>query len=216
VKSSRRREIVALAKCPEEACGKLVSMKAEFCPHCGCPLDAAVLTPVGGTSGPAEPPVGGLSATDDTPLANVPPAVRILPMDSKKEEFVGWTAERVQAQFFLGDLLTRPHPGRYCYREAGLDAEPGTVVLFQFASQIIARAILACVEPFRQPDGPYHGAFCFEPASIRIFEPVGEKVVQAIWPKVRKLGNVRWKLDPSRYADFIQQLRGVRAPVLST
>jgi hypothetical protein len=32
---------MALLKCPEQACGKPVSSKAEFCPHCGCPLDAA-------------------------------------------------------------------------------------------------------------------------------------------------------------------------------
>jgi hypothetical protein len=31
-------------RCPEEASGKPVSMKAEFCPHCGYPLDAVMVS----------------------------------------------------------------------------------------------------------------------------------------------------------------------------
>jgi hypothetical protein len=135
---------------------------------------------------------------------------------SEVEEFPGRSVEWMQARFFLGTLPDEYH-GRYCYRMAGLVAEPGTVVLFQFNAQIIASAILARVDQFAQPDGPYNGAFWFEPASIRIFEPVGAQVVQAIWPDFKGFGKVKWELDPpSRYADFTQQLRGVAAPVLST
>jgi hypothetical protein len=32
---------MALARCPE--CGREVSTRAEFCPHCGCPLDSRTL-----------------------------------------------------------------------------------------------------------------------------------------------------------------------------
>jgi hypothetical protein len=45
---------MALVKCPEEACGRLVSTKAEVCPHCGCPLDAWGLVPPTGGAAPAD------------------------------------------------------------------------------------------------------------------------------------------------------------------
>lgn len=36
---------MALMKCPEPECGRSVSTRAEFCPHCGCPLDKATPSP---------------------------------------------------------------------------------------------------------------------------------------------------------------------------
>jgi hypothetical protein len=60
------------------------------------------------------------------------PGVRILPMDSELE-FNDRTIEQVQQSFFLKTLVGdgRP-PGMYHYREAGLKAEHGTIVLFQY------------------------------------------------------------------------------------
>ncbi len=63
-------------------------------------------------------------------MANLPPAIRILPMDPS--EFEGRTAEEVQTQYFLSELPSAVRDGKYYHREYGLDAEAGTVVLFQY------------------------------------------------------------------------------------
>lgn len=48
---------------------------------------------------------------------NVPPAVYVIPMDSKNEEFPNWSIDDVQRRFFLCELPWDPCPGRYRYRE---------------------------------------------------------------------------------------------------
>ena len=86
-------------------------------------------------------PVSRLYATKARAfMRTIPPAVRILPMDSKNEPgFVGCSAEEIQRQFFLKELV-RPgrSPGRYAYRKVGLRAEPEQAVLFQYDGRIIA------------------------------------------------------------------------------
>ena len=71
-----------------------------------------------------------------------PPVVRILPMDSQLE-FEGRSVEEVQQTFFLKELLgpERP-PGKYWYREKGLNSDSGTTVLFQYDGRLIASATL--------------------------------------------------------------------------
>lgn len=104
-------------------------------------------------------------------MAEVTPVICILPMS--KEEFKGRTAEEVQSQFFLTELPSR-EGGRYYYRTAGLEAEAGTIVLFQYDKRIIASAVFERSERFEQPDGLYHGALNFDIDSIRVFDPVGQ------------------------------------------
>jgi hypothetical protein len=136
-----------------------------------------------------------------------PPAVRILPMDSR-EEFPEWTIEKLQLDFFLDDLPFRSDG--YLYRKSGLRAEPGTVVLFQFCGAIVASAVLRDVERFETPrEKVYEGALYFDPRSIRVFDPVRENVIARIWPKVKRLGRVKWTLDPKRYADFERELKHI-------
>ena len=133
-----------------------------------------------------------------------PPAVRILPMDSH-EEFPDWSIEQLQLDFFLKDLPFRSDG--YLYRKSGLQAEPGTVVLFQFCGAIVASAVLRDVERFETPrEKVYEGALYFDPGSIRVFGPVRENVVTRIWPQVKRLGRVKWSLDPDAYADFEGEL----------
>jgi hypothetical protein len=146
-------------------------------------------------------------------VPSLPPAVRVIPMDSQKEEFPGWTIDDVQRRFFLGDMPWPPNPGRYRYRTHGLQADPGTVVLFRFAAHIVASAVLVRVERYPQPQGPYKGALWFEPASIRVFQPVGADVLRKHWPdSFVKLGNVTQTLDPSNYAGFADELSRVDSP----
>jgi hypothetical protein len=145
-------------------------------------------------------------------MSAIPPAVRILPMDSKQEPgFVGCTAAEVQHQYFLNELL-RPEraAGKYCYHKSGLRAVPGTVVLFQYAGKIIASAVLTHAERFdRTEPGGYGGALHFDVNSIRVFDPVGAEVVVKIWPSVKRLGQAKWSLDPKRYAAFERELTRV-------
>jgi len=150
-------------------------------------------------------------------MSNFPLAVRILPMDSKHEpDFGGQSAEQVQHEYFLGILLARTRPpGKYWYRKQGLNAQPGTVVLFQFAGKIIASATLDRVQPFKVPDGPnkdYKGALHFIPSSIKVFEPMGLEIIRAIWPNVSRFGRAKWSLDPDGYAEFERKLTGVETP----
>jgi len=140
-----------------------------------------------------------------------PPAVRILPMDSKETPgFAGCSAEVVQQQFFLGELLRREKPaGRFLYHRTGLRAEPGTVVLFQYAGTIIASAVLSKIERFDKPEEGCGGALHFDVNSIKVFEPVSGKALRKIWPEVSRLGQAKWSLDPSRFAAFERTLAGV-------
>jgi hypothetical protein len=131
-------------------------------------------------------------------------------MDSQLE-FDGKSIEEVQRTFFLKELLRvdRP-PGKYRYREAGLDAEPGTVVLFQYDGKIIASATLITVERFETPEqGTYRGALHFEPDSIRVFDPVGPDVMAAIWPEFKRFSHTKQKLASAGLAEFEQRLTGV-------
>ena len=109
-----------------------------------------------------------------------------------------------------------PYAGRYRYRTHGIDAEPGTVVLFQFKAHIVASAVLVRIERYSQPDGPYKGVLWFNPTSIRVFEPVGAEALRKHWPdKFVRFGNVIQALDPSHYAAFQAELSGVGLPGLA-
>lgn len=139
--------------------------------------------------------------------------VRVLPMSG--DEFEGRTAEHVQSEFFLKELPSR-EAGRYFYRTAGLNAEPGTIVLFQYANKIIACAVFDGSERFDQPQGDYHGALNFDINSIRVFDPIGPEIMNAVWPDdFEGFGRVKAKLAHHRFSQFEQHLTGVRVPLLS-
>jgi hypothetical protein len=148
-------------------------------------------------------------------MSSTPPAVRILPMDSKETPgFVGRSIEEIQQQFFLHELARPQMPaGRYRYRKSGLRAERGTVVLFQFAGKIIASAVLTSVERFETAEmGGYEGAYYFDVNSIKVFDPISPAIVSSIWPQVTRLGQAKWSLDPKRYAAFERKLTGIETP----
>jgi hypothetical protein len=145
-------------------------------------------------------------------MTGTPVAVRILPMTAQ-EVFAGPSAEDVQRNFFLRLLPGEPRRGRYLFRTTGLIAARGTVVLFQYESQVIASATLDRVERFKQPEhGTYWGALYFEIDSIRVFDPVGEERLRAIWPKFRRFSQAKLSLDPMGYPEFERSLTGVEAP----
>src|SRR4051794_7283072 len=116
------------------------------------------------------------------------PAVRILPMSDKADGFRGRSIEDVQKTCFLRDLPACD--GRYRYPRSGLNADPGTVVLFQFQSRIIASAVFLRDEKFERPVGGYGGALYFDVASFRTFEPLDAGALRKVWPSFRAFGHV--------------------------
>lgn len=115
-------------------------------------------------------------------------AVRILPMNRRKEFSHFKNAKELQQKFFLKDLPFRPN-GQYWFHRAGLTAEPNTVVLFQCDGTIIASAVLHERERFEHAnkDG-YEGCLYFDVNSIKVFDPVGKDMLCMIWPEVKRLG----------------------------
>ncbi len=145
----------------------------------------------------------------DTALTRpvTPSAVRILPMDRVDEFPQCVNAKDLQQKFFRLELPRREN-GTYRYRKAGLRAKPGTLVLFQSDGVIIASANLNGSERFKQPDKEgYKGALYFDVSSIKVFEPVDMATVSAIWPEIKRLGRVKWNLNPDNYAAFEQKLK---------
>lgn len=146
-----------------------------------------------------------------------PPAIRILPMANNfQEEFPGCgSIVDVQQKFFLNELAFREN-GSYYYHKKGLQAELGTVVLFQCQAQIIASATLSGTQRFEEStEGDYEGCLSFDVATIRTFDPIKADTIQQIWPKFKGFNQVRWELDPKSYPEFERRLTHVKQPEMS-
>ena len=140
--------------------------------------------------------------------------IRILPMDCKGEFTECHSIKELQENFFLR-VFPRRTDGEYRYHESGLQATTGTIVLFQSGGAIVASATLNDVRRFGEPDNAhYNGALYFDVSSIRIFEPVTLAAVQNIWPKIKRLGHVKWKLNPDGYVAFARELKGIKTPAM--
>jgi hypothetical protein len=141
---------------------------------------------------------------------HTPATVRILPMSDKLPGFRGRSIADVQAKCFLRDL-PRVN-GRFHYPSVGLDAEPGTIVLFQYRARIIASATFLRDEKFDRPRRGCAGALHFDPSSFRTFDPVDVEGMRKAWPSFRAFGHVRQYLHPLRYPIFKRRLKQVMAP----
>jgi hypothetical protein len=140
------------------------------------------------------------------------PAVRILPMSDKADGFRGRNIEDVQTGCFLRELPARK--GRYRYLSGGLNAEPGTVVLFQYRACIIASAIFLRDEKFERPIRGYGGELHFDVRSFRTFDPLDAQAMRKVWPAFRSFGHVKQFLNPTRYAMFKRRLKNVASPTI--
>jgi hypothetical protein len=138
------------------------------------------------------------------------PAVRILPMSDKIDGFRGRTIEQVQASCFLRHLPARK--GRFRYLSVGLNAVPGTVVLFQFQARIIASAVFRRDEKFTRPRGGHAGVLHFDVDSISIFDPLDLETMRKIWPGIGKFGHVKQYLNPGLYLKFKRRLKHAKSP----
>lgn len=135
------------------------------------------------------------------------PTVRILPMSDQADGFRGRSIEDVQRLCFLRELPVMN--GRYRYQKAGLNAEPRTIVLFQYRARIIASAAFLRNEKFERPRHGYGGAMYFDPRSIRTFDPLDAEAIRKVWPSFRGFGHVKQFLNPTRYPMFKRRLKNV-------
>ena len=138
------------------------------------------------------------------------PAIRIWPMSDKIAGFRGKTIERVQKEVFLKDLPKSG--GRWRYRATGLNADPGTIILFQFKARIIASGVFLRDEKFETKIGGCTGAIYMDPASFRTFDPLDVADMRAIWPGFRGFGHAKQRLNPTLYGTLIRRLKHVAAP----
>jgi len=156
----------------------------------------------------------GASPIRDSDKNEIPPAVRILPMaNDLDKEFPGCASiEDVQQNYFLFELQSREN-GSYYYRKRGLQAEPGTIVLFQCQGCIIASASLTGMQRFEKPtDDGYFGCINFNVMSIRTFKPMTAEVIREIWPSFNGFSMAKQELDPSNYPEFKKRLERVMQP----
>lgn len=141
-------------------------------------------------------------------MIEIPPMVRILPMDAKGE-FNGRSIEDVQQNYFLVELPSRTNC-KYPYHKAGLKAPPGTIVFFQYDSRLIASARLTRTEKFENPEDGYDGALYFDAKSISIFDPFDADAVFLIWSEFKGFARTKWSLNPEMYPIFVAELSGVK------
>jgi hypothetical protein len=163
----------------------------------------------------------------------IPSMLRLLPMN-KLEEWKDWEISDVQKYFLLEELaITRK--GKYHYKSAGMKAEPGTVILFQFNNKVIGMADLIGIKKSDDPeyfdnatrfnnDPDYKGAYYFDPFSIRTFDPVSKEQMIRIWgddfidkggkehPAFERFNQTKQFLDPEKYPAFCKILRNVLEP----
>ncbi|HEY1923467.1 MAG TPA: hypothetical protein VGG44_12015 [Tepidisphaeraceae bacterium] len=131
-------------------------------------------------------------------------------MSDKAEGFRGLSIEQVQMGWFLRKLPARK--GRYCYPSSGLNAEPGTVVLFQYRARIIASAVFLHDEKFERPIDGCAGELYFDAGSFRTFDPQDVQAMRKVWPRFRGFGHAKQFLNPELYPMFKRRLKRVASP----
>jgi hypothetical protein len=141
-------------------------------------------------------------------MIEIPPMVRILPMDAKGE-FSGRSIEDVQQDFFLVKLPSRTNC-RYPYHKAGLKAPPGTIIFFQYDKRLIASARLTRIEKFEKTEDGYNGALYFDVKSITIFDPIDDEAVSLMWPEFKGFARAKWFLNSEMYPAFVEKLSRVK------
>ena len=121
------------------------------------------------------------------------PAIRILPMS--KAEFPEMDIENVQNEYFLGDLIEYQQ-GKYYYRNSGMNAVDGSLVLFQFDNMIIASAKLSSIERYYTPKkGKYYGAYIFDINTVQVFLPITLTEINKIDNNITKFSQSKQRVN---------------------
>lgn len=107
----------------------------------------------------------------------------------------GLSIEEIQNVFFLKDLPSRKDingQGKYCYKTKGMQANEGTtLVLFQYDNKIVACADLYKIVKLEVPEDVYHGAFYFDPSSIKVFDEICNEDINSIFNCRIKFGQIK-------------------------
>jgi hypothetical protein len=135
-------------------------------------------------------------------------------MSRNQPGFGDWDAEQVQAEFFLKRLPAQG--GRFWFPTSAMSAAEGTVILFQYTGVVVASAELLEIERYQRRkaiDGAaFHGAYLFDPLSIRTFKPVDAATLRRFWPKFERFGHAKQVLSPPEaYLKFQRSLVDVRS-----
>jgi hypothetical protein len=159
--------------------------------------------------------IGFMQIHGDDSMGLIPPAVRILPMSQKDPEFIQWDATQVQDVFFLNRLPDCN--GEFLFPSAGLKAEPGTIILFQYTGVVVALAELIELRRFDKPrlafGAKYCGAYQLDPLSIRTFDPIDADGIRKFWPTFTRFSHAKHDLaPPENFGPFLKSLRNVRKP----
>lgn len=145
-------------------------------------------------------------------MPKIPPAVRILPMTRNLPDFCDWDVAGVQQEFFLDRLPAMG--GRFHFPTSAMNADEGTVVLFQYLGLIVASAELLAIERYGVPKAvrglKFRGAYHFDPLTIRTFRPVEADGIRRFWPQFTRFGHAKQTLAPQPYAKFARFLREVQ------
>lgn len=151
-------------------------------------------------------------STSNQPGLELPPSIRILPM-SAELEFPSTTIKQLQDDFFLRKLPFSHPYGEYYFRNSGIDAPSGSVVLFQFENHLVASAVLISSTKFEAPLGEYSGSLSLLPPSIKVFSPINVLKMKSIWTSFQSFSQVKQSLPPEQYPEFVKSLVDVRTPV---
>ncbi|MDM5358813.1 HNH endonuclease [Peribacillus sp. ACCC06369] len=128
-------------------------------------------------------------------------AIRLLPMSETDPEFAEQTIENLQ-EWFVSELPFR----KYNFKK-GMNADPGTLVLFQYKGHVIASAILEEKIMYTEDnEGEYRGAYYFTPSSIAIFSPITSEEMKNIWTQFKGFNQSLQKLDIKQYELLYQLL----------
>ena len=140
--------------------------------------------------------------------------VRILPMD-KKNEFKYESIQKIQTDFFLEDFPNRNDNigyGKFHYKTRGMKIDKNTtLVLFQYDNKIIACANIYDKRKFNKSNGIYHGAFYFEPTSIKVFSPITNEELNNIFHCKKTFGQIKHHLKVDYVNDFMNKLEKIRS-----
>ncbi|MCL9637515.1 HNH endonuclease [Bacillus zanthoxyli] len=129
------------------------------------------------------------------------PAIRLLPMSKDDPEFRGKSINYVQEWF------TTKLPYRVYNFKKGMNAEPGTLTLFQYNGAVVAMAVLE-EKIFYEDESEtgYRGAYNFIPSSIAVFTPITSKEIKNIWRKFKAFNQSLQKLKIENYSMFYNLL----------
>ncbi|MBT2641617.1 HNH endonuclease [Bacillus sp. ISL-41] len=128
-------------------------------------------------------------------------SIRILPMSDRDPEFTGKTIENIQ-EWFRDEL-----PYRNYNFKTGMNAERGTLVLFQYKAHIIASAILDQKIIYEKPiEGGYKGYYNFIPSSIALFNPLDFSDMTMVWSGFIGFKNSQQNLAISVYPELMSLL----------